>query len=308
MKFPLAWLAMLPIAGLAQSPATPPSCAAGEHRAFDFWIGLWTVTDAAGKFAGINRIESIDGGCVLHEQWTSARGGYTGSSLNWFGADGRWHQAWVDSMGQSLQLTGGRVGDSMVMEGAPKQRITWTALDADTLRQHWQMSADEGKSWVTAFDGTYHRVRTAAPDQADGDSLLSQLGGEWIGRGMVMKSDVAVRLTITPALGGRYAELHWMNLGAAAGSELFEGRALYAREGAGRYVATWRDSAGGEHAIVATELGRVTLEALWGAAGRTRYTLLPGGELEVIDSMRGDDGNWVDFGRSRLVRAALPRG
>jgi hypothetical protein len=123
----------------------------------------------------------------------------------------------------------------------------------------------------------------------------------------VNKSDVAVRLTIAPALGGRYTELHWMNLGAGAGSELFEGRALYAPAGTGRYAATWRDSAGGEHAIVATEQTGRALEALWGAAGRTLYTLLPGGELEVLDSARRDDGSWAEFGRSRLARAALPR-
>lgn len=311
MKLPLAWLVLLPMATLveipaqaqAQAPATPPGCSAGEHRAFDFWIGLWTVTDAAGKFAGINRIESIDGGCVLHEQWTSARGGYTGSSLNWLGADRRWHQTWIDSMGQSLQLVGGLVGHSMVMEGAPKQRITWTPVDADTVRQHWEMSANEGRSWTTAFDGTYRRVRSSVQDHPAGDSLLSRLGGEWIGRGVVMKMDVAVRLTIAPALGGHYTELHWMNLGAEGGGPLFEGRALYAREGDGRYSASWQDSGGGKHAIVATEQGSGTLEALWGTAGRTLYTLLPSGELEVLDSVRRDDGSWAEFGRSRLIRA-----
>lgn len=225
MKLPLALLALMPAAGLTQAPATPPNCATGEHRAFDFWIGLWTVTDVAGKFAGINRIERIDGGCVLREQWTSARGGYTGSSLNWFGADRRWHQTWIDSMGQALQLIGGTVGDSMVLEGAPKQRITWTPIDADTVRQHWEMSANEGKTWTTAFDGTYHRVRSGAQDLTAGDSLLSRLGGE-------------------------------------GGGALFEGRALYAPEGDGRYSASWRDSGGDEHAIVATEQGGSALEVL----------------------------------------------
>ncbi len=64
------------------SPAPPRPCAAPLHRQFDFWIGIWDVTGPAGKFAGINRIEAVDGGCALAESWSSAGGGYTGHSLN----------------------------------------------------------------------------------------------------------------------------------------------------------------------------------------------------------------------------------
>jgi hypothetical protein len=40
------------------------------------------------------------------------------------------------------------------------QRISWTPLAADRVRQHWERSDDAGRTWVTVFDGTYTRERT----------------------------------------------------------------------------------------------------------------------------------------------------
>jgi hypothetical protein len=307
-RFLLLMLAAWPLPSWAQSQGgAAAGCGSAAHRQFDFWIGLWTVTDAAGHFAGINRIEAGEGGCVLRESWISARGGFGGTSLNWFGADQRWHQSWVDSMGQSLQLAGGLVDGKMVMEGPPRQRITWTPVDADTVRQRWEMSANEGKTWVVAFDGVYRRAAgdpvTAAPAR-DGAPLLDRLAGAWIGEGRMMKDAVVVSLRIEPVLAGRFMALTWNRLGIDGPRSRFEGRAVYARGAGGRYRANWWDSHGGEQRIVASEQDGSTLEALWGDAGRTRYTLLPDGDLEVIDSTKGKDGGWKEFGRAKLRRGA----
>lgn len=68
----------------APAPAPPPRpCAAAEFRQFDFWLGQWDVFNPAGQKIGTNSITSIDGGCVLLESWTSARGG-TGHSFNFY--------------------------------------------------------------------------------------------------------------------------------------------------------------------------------------------------------------------------------
>jgi hypothetical protein len=44
-------------------------------------------------------------------------------------------------------------------DGALRHRISWsvTDVDGDELRQHWQVSRDEGATWTTAFDGRYTR-------------------------------------------------------------------------------------------------------------------------------------------------------
>ncbi len=144
------------------------ACEAPEHRQFDFWVGRWDVYGPKGRKAGENRIEAIADGCALLEQWTGS-GGFTGKSLNIYDAgDRRWHQTWVDSSGTLLVLTGGLVERSMVMSGVTpspsdpsksvQQRITWTP-DADgSVRQLWETSADDGRSWTVVFDGRYVRA------------------------------------------------------------------------------------------------------------------------------------------------------
>jgi len=153
-------LAATPVAIRAQGP--PPGCTTPMHRQFDFWLGEWTVTDAAGKTLGTNVIRSVLDGCVLHENWTAA--GMSGNSYNiYFAAEKRWHQTWVDTQGTLLELNGGLREGKMVLEGegpgSPtgrvKHRITWSKLDRGRLRQVWESSSDGGATWSTAFDGTY---------------------------------------------------------------------------------------------------------------------------------------------------------
>ncbi len=152
----------------AAVPAVPPAapCSAPQHRQFDFWIGDWEVKNAAGNLAGTNRIESILGGCVIRENWQGTQGP-AGTSLNLYAPDGKWHQTWVDSQGNLLELAGGLEGGKMVMRGTlPSQRepgktvlhrVTWAPLDGGRIRQLWEASRDDGKTWGVQFDGIYSR-------------------------------------------------------------------------------------------------------------------------------------------------------
>ena len=166
-RLPLALLATLGALGV-DLHAAPASCTDAAHRQFDFWLGRWEVFAPNGNKAGDNVIESIAGGCALAESW-SGRGGVTGRSLNIFDTqDGKWHQTWVDSTGGHLQLTGALAGKAMVLGAAGPdpdapgrtltQRITWTPNADGSVRQHWETSADGGKTWTTVFDGRYVRV------------------------------------------------------------------------------------------------------------------------------------------------------
>jgi hypothetical protein len=160
----VAALALDPASAGAQSPPPAP-CSAPEHRQFDFWVGEWNVTTPDGKPAGTNRIEKIAGSCALLENWTGAGGG-SGKSINfWSPEDGKWHQTWAGSFGSFLFLSGAFADGAMRMEGMSKdakgkatlERITWTPLAEGRLRQHWQQSADGGKTWTDAFVGLYSR-------------------------------------------------------------------------------------------------------------------------------------------------------
>ena len=78
---------------------------------------------------------------------------------------GRWHQTWVDDSGGILYLDGGLRDGSMILSGKRigrlgkpvTDRITYTPRPDGTVRQWWQVSRDDGKTWATSFDGIYHR-------------------------------------------------------------------------------------------------------------------------------------------------------
>lgn len=146
----------------------PPPCSEPEYRQFDFWVGDWEVRTPNDKVAGTNRIDKILGGCVLQENWVGARG-MTGHSFNIYDpGDRKWHQTWVDSQGTLLLLSGELTDGKMVLSGATAangatkaalHRITWTPLPDGTVRQLWESSGDDGKTWTIAFDGSYRRKK-----------------------------------------------------------------------------------------------------------------------------------------------------
>ncbi len=147
----------------AQSPAPEPGCPSAESRQFDFWLGEWDVFGPKGKQAGTNSITSVMKGCALREEWTGAAGN-RGTSLNVYDpVDKQWHQTWADGSGLRLRLDGGMQGSSMVLAGTSmdaegkrtRDRITWTPNADGTVRQLWEQSSDEGKTWTVAFDGRY---------------------------------------------------------------------------------------------------------------------------------------------------------
>lgn len=153
-------------APLHATDSASDGCERGKYREFDFWIGEWDVFNAKGEKVGSNRIESINGGCALLENWRG-KGGTTGKSLNHYDRhDGRWHQYWVDSDGGRLRLAGGLVGGRMVLSGREpsdadarktvQHRIEWQPLEGGKVLQRWESSAD-GRQWKTLFEGTYVR-------------------------------------------------------------------------------------------------------------------------------------------------------
>lgn len=150
----------------AQTPKAPPP-PPPEAKHFDFWIGEWTVTTPDGKVAGTNKIERISNGHGLLENWTSARGGH-GKSLNAYNATKqRWQQFWVGGDGMVLELSGGlNASGAMVMIGpsskpneATLNRVTWTPNADGSVRQFWEVSKDDGKTWAVVFDGRYVRTK-----------------------------------------------------------------------------------------------------------------------------------------------------
>lgn len=142
----------------AQSKPTP--CTSAESRAFDFWIGEWEVTSPPRpKWQASSSITASNNGCSIHEAYATPSG-YTGNSINFYDAKkGLWHQTWIDNQGVPIYLEGNLVEQVMVLSDK-SNRVSWSLQSDGRVRQHWESTADEGKTWTTAFDG-YYRRRTA---------------------------------------------------------------------------------------------------------------------------------------------------
>jgi len=142
-------------------------CSDEAYRGFDFWLGEWEVRTPSGQVAGRNRITSILSGCAIKEEWTGSRGSIGTSYNTWDAASRRWHQTWVDDQGTLLLLDGGLEDGKMVLSGertgpnggVVRHRLTWQPLEGGTVRQLWESSSDDGATWKTVFDGTYHRTQ-----------------------------------------------------------------------------------------------------------------------------------------------------
>lgn len=136
-----------------------------EHRQFDFWLGEWDVTNAQGQRVGSSRIERIENGCIILENWDSGPGG-SGKSLNFYDANLRkWRQTWVDSTGGVSEFSGVFTGGALRFEGESHaaggdkiwRKLTFFSMGPDRVRQFSEASTDGGKTWSTDYDYNYTR-------------------------------------------------------------------------------------------------------------------------------------------------------
>jgi hypothetical protein len=138
------------------------ACTGIEFRQFDFWIGHWSVHDTTGSQIGTSRISRVADGCGIREEWTAANGN-TGTSLNYYDKrDKMWHQDWVGGGGLILHLNGNKDDKTMILSGKRMGRqgpvidqISWTELKNGKVRQQWDISTDDGKTWKKVFVGLY---------------------------------------------------------------------------------------------------------------------------------------------------------
>lgn len=144
-----------------------------KYNEFDFWIGDWTVYNTQNKIAGYSKISKILENCVILEEWTSAnqlKNGMTfaGKSYNTFDASsGEWQQTWVDNVGGSTEFLHGKYEKNALTFTTDlfkidsinyaKRRLTFYNLDKNKVRQHGEISLDEGKTWKTEYDLEYRR-------------------------------------------------------------------------------------------------------------------------------------------------------
>ncbi|MEO7306071.1 MAG: hypothetical protein ABIR78_04035 [Ferruginibacter sp.] len=161
---------LLIITGYAQKlPCSNP-----VYRQFDFWIGEWEAFGTNGVKAGDSKVSLILDSCIILEEWTSAslQQGlrYAGKSFNTYNASTKqWQQSWVDNVGGSNEyLTGKFENNQIVFSSTPFKiskdtmairKLTFTNLSINKLRQHGELSKDNGLTWVTEYDLEYRRKK-----------------------------------------------------------------------------------------------------------------------------------------------------
>ena len=177
LLYPIALLqaAATPAAPPVNPPPAPPTpCESKNHSGFDLWVGEWDVFSAGqDNQVATSRIEKLSGGCTIREQWMpfQGSGGISLSAVNH--NTGRWEQTWVGSDGNRVDFEGGVVGGKMVLTGywdniaGPGRdaliRMTYSAQEDGSVRQHGEASTDHGLSWQTSFDLIYRPKETDTP-------------------------------------------------------------------------------------------------------------------------------------------------
>ena len=138
------------------------------------------------------------------------------------------------------------------------------------------------------------------------DDFLSRLAGTWRGEGRVLEQPARVELTWAWTLGNRFLRLTFVNdMGPEGKTRRFEGHAYYRALGDGRYAATWFDNSGMTRPITSRRDGDAMVSE-WGTpeteVGETTYRLLGADRMEIVDRVKGKDGQWRDFGRTVVTR------
>ena len=153
-----------------QRPKSP--CTSNPvYRQFDFWIGDWEAYGLNGKKAGDSKIELILDSCIVLENWKSAGSNYSGKSFNTFNSTtAQWQQTWVDNMGGTTEYLEGRFDNNRMMfltkpfsfskDTMATRRLSFYKLSDDKVRQHGEITKDNGATWKTEYDLEYRRKKS----------------------------------------------------------------------------------------------------------------------------------------------------
>jgi hypothetical protein len=159
---------------IVTSASSQRPCSSPQYRQFDFWLGEWEAFGTNGQKAGDSKVSLILDSCIILEEWTSASVSqgirYAGKSFNtWNAATKQWQQTWVDNVGGSNEYLKGKFEDNKIIymsdpfpfrkDSMAIRKMTFTNLNATKLRQHGEISKDNGVTWSTEYDLEYRRKK-----------------------------------------------------------------------------------------------------------------------------------------------------
>jgi hypothetical protein len=140
-------------------------CCKQEFQQFSFWEGDWEVFGYDGTKLGTNKIVFLQDKCILQENWNGLTKNDAGTSCNFYNAEKKqWQQVWISNKGYVLELKGNYIDSSMVLKSelvkdlkgnSVINRVTWTKQSNGDVKQVWQVSSDNEKTWIIQFFGIY---------------------------------------------------------------------------------------------------------------------------------------------------------
>ena len=174
----LPLLLLAGIAPAALAPQSPSTCESPDGRAFDFWIGDWTIEQRIARQDGTwvtlpakTSVTPALGGCALIERWQgevqffwegmTAPEPMQALSVRAFDPQsGKWHIHWMDTRSPRFgpPFSGGFekgrgefVSERQTPRGRQLSRITFSNVRRDAV--HWELaiSSDDGRTWSTIW-------------------------------------------------------------------------------------------------------------------------------------------------------------
>lgn len=157
-----------PSPGIVPAPGQAfGACQAAEFDQLDFWLGSWDVLGPNGLTLGESEVAEDLDNCLVEQTLSTPKGYEAKSFLGYDHRPGLWFQTFLDSEGQWLLLSGGLVGDRMVLTGKGpgsgmsgqevEVRVTTWADGPDRTLQTWETSKDGGGSFKTEIELVYTR-------------------------------------------------------------------------------------------------------------------------------------------------------
>lgn len=166
----LGGLLALAAAAAASPPLPDPQpgelCRPAEYKAFDFARGHFRMRGTNGQLAGHLNMVPMLSGCATRGHWRGAIAG-RGEVTTWYDRfQHRWQQNFINDDGHPLVMSGGVVDGALVFTGVNTffdgrvglHRMSWSPLPGGGLRQHWEFSTDDGRTWETLIDARGTRL------------------------------------------------------------------------------------------------------------------------------------------------------
>jgi hypothetical protein len=158
--------ACLPSRAFAATDAEP--CATNtEIRQLDYWLGNWSIGNAAASDHSTSKVSLSLDNCMFVEHWENGKGHATQKMFAYSPEDKNWYGMFADNEGRVHVFLDGKVSSGTAEFHGPSRgpsgevvlnRLKVARLSANQIEEVWEKSTDNGAHWTTAYRAEYSRA------------------------------------------------------------------------------------------------------------------------------------------------------